>query len=82
VAKWRGGPQLKVALDRCRRWYGPLTFTNDTFVGNRSSEVYSRLLKERIVFLGTDVKGSSANLICAQLLLLHPRTPTATFTCT
>jgi ATP-dependent Clp protease protease subunit len=32
--------------------------------------VYQRLLKERIVFLGTQVDDSSANLICAQLLLL------------
>jgi ATP-dependent Clp protease protease subunit len=34
------------------------------------SEIYQRLLKERIVFLGTQVDDSSANLICAQLLLL------------
>src|SRR5215207_1390550 len=51
------------------------TFTADTFVGDRSSEVYSRLLKERIVFLGTDVNDSSANLICAQLLLLQSEDP-------
>jgi ATP-dependent Clp protease protease subunit len=36
----------------------------------RSGEVYQRLLKERIVFLGTEVDDTSANLICAQLLLL------------
>src|SRR5436305_14235645 len=34
------------------------------------SEVYQRLLKERIVFLGTQVDDTSANAICAQLLLL------------
>jgi ATP-dependent Clp protease protease subunit len=34
------------------------------------SEIYQRLLKERIVFLGTQVDDSSANLIAAQLLLL------------
>ncbi|MDQ4090773.1 MAG: ATP-dependent Clp protease proteolytic subunit [Actinomycetota bacterium] len=51
------------------------TFTAETFVGDRSSEVYSRLLKERIVFLGTDVNDSSANLICAQLLLLQSEDP-------
>jgi len=34
------------------------------------SEVYQRLLKERIVFLGTQVDDTIANLICAQLLLL------------
>ncbi len=32
--------------------------------------IYGRLLKERIIFLGTEVDETSANLICAQLLLL------------
>ena len=39
------------------------------------SEVYQRLLKERIVFLGTQVDDTSANLICAQLLLLAADDP-------
>ena len=38
--------------------------------GDRSFDIYQRLLKERIVFLGTQVDDSSANLVCAQLLLL------------
>jgi ATP-dependent Clp protease protease subunit len=38
--------------------------------GDRSSDIYQRLLKERIVFLGTQVDDQSANLLCAQLLLL------------
>jgi ATP-dependent Clp protease protease subunit len=37
---------------------------------DRSSDIYQRLLKERIVFLGTQVDDVTANLICAQLLLL------------
>jgi ATP-dependent Clp protease, protease subunit len=37
---------------------------------DRSSDIYQRLLKERIVFLGSEVDDQSANLICAQLLLL------------
>jgi len=37
---------------------------------DRSSDIYQRLLKERIVFLGTQVDDQSANLLCAQLLLL------------
>ena len=37
---------------------------------DRAGDVYSRLLKERIIFLGTQVDDTSANLICAQLLLL------------
>src|ERR1700728_2301538 len=37
---------------------------------DRASDVYQQLLKERIVFLGTEVDDTNANLICAQLLLL------------
>ncbi|MGO9559617.1 MAG: ATP-dependent Clp protease proteolytic subunit [Acidimicrobiales bacterium] len=36
-----------------------------------SADVFKQLLGERIVFLGTQVDQSSANLICAQLLLLE-----------
>ena len=43
---------------------------NQFIAGDRSSDIYQRLLKERIVFLGTQVDDTSANLICAQLLLL------------
>jgi len=38
---------------------------------DRSGDIYQRLLKERIVFLGTQVGDNVANLICAQLLLLE-----------
>lgn len=38
--------------------------------GDGSAEIYQRLLRERIVFLGSEVNDQSANLICAQLLLL------------
>ena len=36
----------------------------------RSGDIYQRLLRNRIVFLGTEVDDTNANLICAQLLLL------------
>ena len=39
--------------------------------GDRAGEIYQRLLRERIIFLGTQVDQTSANLICAQLLLLE-----------
>ena len=39
--------------------------------GERAYDIYSRLLKERIVFLGTDVNDHVANLIIAQLLFLQ-----------
>ena len=37
---------------------------------DQNADVFQRLLRNRIVFLGTDVNSDSANLICAQLLLL------------
>jgi ATP-dependent Clp protease protease subunit len=40
-------------------------------LGDPASDIYRQLLKERIVFLGTQVDQTSANLICAQLLLLE-----------
>jgi len=43
---------------------------------DRGADVYQRLLKERIIFLGTQVDDTSANLICAQLLLLSAEEPT------
>ena len=39
--------------------------------GERAYDLYSRLLKERIVFLGTPVDDAVANLICAQMLFLE-----------
>jgi len=41
--------------------------------GERSYDIYSRLLKDRIIFLGTDVNDYSANAIIAQLLFLACR---------
>jgi ATP-dependent Clp protease protease subunit len=37
--------------------------------------IYQRLLKERIVFLGSEVKDQNANAICAQMLLLSAEDP-------
>ncbi|MDR1551782.1 MAG: ATP-dependent Clp endopeptidase proteolytic subunit ClpP [Holosporaceae bacterium] len=43
--------------------------------GERSYDIYSRLLKERIIFLCGEVNDASANLICAQLLFLESEDP-------
>ena len=43
--------------------------------GERSFDIYSRLLNERIVFLGTEVNQEIANLIVAQLLHLESEDP-------
>lgn len=41
----------------------------------RAYDIYSRLLKDRIIFLGSDVNELSANLIVAQLLFLQAQDP-------
>ena len=43
--------------------------------GERSYDIYSRLLKERIVFLVGEVNDQSANLVVAQLLFLESENP-------
>ncbi len=43
--------------------------------GERAFDVYSRLLQERVVFLGTEIDGDSANLVVAQLLHLEAANP-------
>ena len=39
--------------------------------GERAYDLYSRLLRERIIFLGTPINDTVANLVCAQLLFLE-----------
>jgi ATP-dependent Clp protease, protease subunit len=48
----------------------PMVIDNDGR-GERAYDIYSLLLKERIIFLGTEVNDVSANLIVAQLLYLN-----------
>ncbi|MEW6139209.1 MAG: ATP-dependent Clp endopeptidase proteolytic subunit ClpP [Thermodesulfobacteriota bacterium] len=43
--------------------------------GERSYDIYSRLLKERIIFLGTPIDDHVANLVIAQLLFLESEEP-------
>jgi ATP-dependent Clp protease protease subunit len=44
--------------------------------GERAYDIYSRLLKERIIFLTAEVYDQVASLICAQLLFLESENPT------
>ena len=48
-----------------------------TSKGERSYDIFSRLLKDRIVFLGGEVNDDSANLIIAQMLFLEMEDPDA-----
>jgi ATP-dependent Clp protease protease subunit len=43
--------------------------------GERAYDLYSRLLRERIIFLGTPVDDTVANLVCAQMLFLESEEP-------
>jgi ATP-dependent Clp protease protease subunit len=43
--------------------------------GERAYDLYSRLLKERIIFIGTGIDDTIANLICAQMLFLESEDP-------
>jgi len=43
--------------------------------GERSYDIYSRLLKERIIFLGTEINDTVSNLVIAQLLFLQSEDP-------
>ena len=47
----------------------------DTISGNLDDSVFNRLLRERIIFLGSEVTDAVANRICAQLLLLSAEDP-------
>ncbi len=51
------------------------TVIDKTPQGERVYDIYSRLLKDRIIFLGTQVDDSSANTIVAQLLFLESEAP-------
>ena len=49
--------------------YNPIVIENDGR-GERSYDIYSRLLKDRVIFLGGEIEDNIANSIVAQLLFL------------
>jgi len=51
------------------------TVVERTSAGERAFDIYSRLLSERIVFLGTEIDDGVANVIMAQLLHLEAASP-------
>lgn len=51
------------------------TVVEQTNRGERAYDLYSRLLKEHIVFVGTPIDDTIANLLCAQLLFLESENP-------
>jgi len=57
-----------------RNYYVP-NVTEQTSRGERVYDLYSLLLKENIIFLGTPIDDTIANLICAQLIHLESENP-------
>jgi len=56
--------------------YIPMPFVvEQTHRGERSYDIYSRLLKDRIIFLGTPIDDDVANVVMAQLLFLESEDP-------
>lgn len=51
------------------------TVVEQTSRGERAYDLYSRLLKENIIFIGTPLDDTIANLVCAQLLHLESENP-------
>src|SRR5688572_6961343 len=51
------------------------TVIEQTNRGERAFDIYSRLLKERIIFIGTPINDDIANLVMAQLLHLEGEDP-------
>ena len=52
------------------------TVIENTNRGERAFDIYSRLLKDRIIFLGTPIDDGVASLVCSQLLFLESENPT------
>lgn len=68
------GPHYR-RLERLRMSLVPYVI-EQTSRGERSYDIYSRLLKERIIFLGEEVNDVTASLVVAQLLFLEAEDPT------
>lgn len=61
-------------MDKLRNYLVP-TVVEETTKGERAYDIYSRLLNERIIFLGEQVDSHTANLVVAQLLYLAGEDP-------
>ncbi len=65
---------MSTVSNKFRNYYVP-NVTEQTSRGERVYDLYSRLLKENIIFLGTPIDDTIANLICAQLIHLESENP-------
>ena len=62
------------SVERPASYLVPMVVEN-TGRGERAFDIYSRLLKDRIVFIGTPIDDQVANLVVAQLLFLQSEDP-------
>src|ERR1700678_2732326 len=67
--------QAMTTLERARDFIPYPTVVETTHRGERNWDIFSRLLKDRIVFLGTEVNDDVANIIIAQFLFLESEDP-------
>ena len=65
---------IEASNHRVLNYYVP-TVVEQTNRGERAYDLYSRLLKENILFLGTPIDDTIANLVCAQLIHLESENP-------
>ena len=74
-----GGPSRLTGSPSTTRWVTPMStipiVIETTGRSERAYDIYSRLLKDRIILLGSAVDDYVANLICAQLLFLESEDP-------
>lgn len=63
-----------MTIEPIRNYLVP-TVVEQTNRGERAFDLYSRLLKENIIFLGTPIDDTIANLVCAQLIHLESENP-------
>src|SRR5665811_1870910 len=74
VQQQRSARPILDGLARPAGYLVPMVVEN-TGRGERAFDIYSRLLKERIVFIGTPIDDQVANLVVAQLLFLQSEDP-------
>ncbi len=67
-------PMSGLSTIRAQNYLVP-TVVEQTNRGERAFDLYSKLLKENIIFLGTPIDDTIANLMCAQLLHLESENP-------
>ena len=68
-------PRKKNKVSNAPNNYLVPTVVEQTNRGERGYDLYSKLLKENIIFIGTPIDDGIANLVCAQLLHLESENP-------